>query len=157
SEVQLVTTIEVLSLSNKTRGNFGRKKYLNKQTEILHSQANLVEIDLLRGGEHATAVPRELAETKAGPFDYHVCVHRGDQANLFSVYPIRLEMRLPTIAIPLLPCDPDIALPLQAIFDQAYDTGPYRRGVGYGDDAIIPPLRPEEAEWAKARLASLAH
>src|SRR5262249_36580526 len=33
SEVRLVTSIEVLSLSNKTRGNPGRRKYLNKQEE----------------------------------------------------------------------------------------------------------------------------
>jgi hypothetical protein len=157
SHVQLITSIEVLSLSNKTRGNIGRRKYVSKQEEVLGSQANLVEIDLLRGGEHVTAVPRRLADAKAGPFDYHVCVHRGERANVFLIYPILLEERLPTIEIPLLPQDRDVTLPLQAIFDRAYDAGPYRRGVRYGEDAIIPPLRPEQDQWAKARLAGHLH
>jgi Protein of unknown function (DUF4058) len=45
---RLVTTIEVLSLSNKTSAGDGRALYLQKQREVLRSQVNLVEIDLLR-------------------------------------------------------------------------------------------------------------
>ena len=115
SDVRVVTSIEVLSLANKVRGSVGREKYLSKQREVLTGHVHLVEIDLLRGGEHATAVPRILAHAKAGPFDYHICVHRFNRSNAFFVYPIRLEQRLPTIAIPLLPGDPDIQLPLQTI------------------------------------------
>ena len=44
---RLVTSIEILSLSNKTPGEQGRELYLRKQKEILTSQAHLVEIDLL--------------------------------------------------------------------------------------------------------------
>jgi hypothetical protein len=58
---RLVASIEVLSLSNKTPGAHGRDLYQRKQKEILASQVHLVEIDLLRGGEHTTAVPLELA------------------------------------------------------------------------------------------------
>jgi Protein of unknown function (DUF4058) len=156
SENQLVTVIEILSLSNKTRGNAGRRKYLDKQEEILKSQVHLVEIDLLRGGEHTTAVPRVLADNKAGPFDYHICVRRGDRANVFFVYPILLEERLPAIAIPLLPGDPAVPLSLQSVFDKAYDAGPYRKGVDYNEDAIIPPLPAKKSKWVKARLTASA-
>ena len=45
---RLVTSIEVLSLSNKTPGEQGRELYLRKQKEILAGKAHLVEIDLLR-------------------------------------------------------------------------------------------------------------
>ena len=69
-----MTSIEVLSLTNKTLGSEGRQKYLEKQQEILSGQVNLVEIDLLRGGAHSSAVPLWLAREKAGPFDYHVSV-----------------------------------------------------------------------------------
>ena len=40
---------------------------------------------------------------KAGRFDYHVSVHRFDVPKDIFVYPIRLEQRLPVIAVPLLP------------------------------------------------------
>ena len=148
ADERVVTTIEVLSPANKTPGDHGRDPYLQKQREILDSQTHLVEIDLLRGGMHATAVPLELAFEKAGPFDYHVSIHRFDRSEDFLVYPIRLEERLPEVAIPLLPGDPDVTIDLQAVFDRCYDNGPYRRRVRYAEDAPVPPLRPEQAEWA---------
>src|SRR5690242_11351705 len=51
-EERLVTTVEILSLANKTPGAKGRDLYLRKQQEILESSTHLVEIDLLRGGQH---------------------------------------------------------------------------------------------------------
>ena len=90
-EDRLVTSIEVLSLTNKTLGSEGRQKYLEKQQEILSGQVNLVEIDLLRGGAHSSAVPLWLAREKAGPFDYHVSVRRFDRPGEFLVYPIPLH------------------------------------------------------------------
>ena len=137
-EARLVASIEVLSPANKILGNPGRDSYRAKQREVLAGQTHLIEIDLLRGGEHATAVPRDLAVAKAGAFDYHVCVRRSDRPNIYSVYPIKLEHRLPGIAIPLLPGDPDVRLPLQPIFDRAYDAGPYRRAIDYGESHDHP-------------------
>ena len=152
SDDRLVASIEVVSPATKTLGNPGRETYLAKQREVLAGQAHLVEIDLLRGGSHVTAAPREPALAKAGAFDYHVCVHRFERPNDFFVYPIRLEQKLPGIAIPLLPGDPDVALSLQSVFDRAYEEGPYSRVVRYGEAPILPPLRPEQLEWVKARL-----
>lgn len=145
---RLVTSLEILSLSNKTPGEHGRDLYLQKQRELLRTLSNLVEIDLLRGGVHRTAVPRDQALTRTGPFDYHVCIHRFDDLQRFFVHPIRLEQRLPEIAIPLLPGDPPVPLDLQAVFDHCYDTGPYRRLNLYREGAVVPPLGPEHAEWA---------
>jgi Protein of unknown function (DUF4058) len=152
SEDRLVAAIEVLSPANKTLGNPGRASYREKQRDVLAGQTHLIEIDLLGGGEHTTALPRDLAVASAGVFDYHVCVHRFDRPNIYFVYPIRLEQRLPVIAIPLLSGDPDVPLSLQAVFDRAYDEGPYRRVVFYGEDAIIPTLAADRLEWVKARL-----
>ena len=101
-----------------------------------------IEIDLLRAGEHAIAVPCAIAVGAAGPFDYLVSVHRFDRFEDFVVYPIRLEDACPEIAFPLLPGDPDVTLDLQAVFDRCYDTGPYRRRVRYGEDAIVPRWTP---------------
>jgi len=66
SEKRLVTAIEVLSTSNKARGNPGRELYLKKQAELLSSRVHLVEIDLLHHGEHTLAVPLELARKQCG-------------------------------------------------------------------------------------------
>lgn len=151
-EIRLVSSLEVLSLSNKTPGNPGREQYLNKQREVLDGEVHLVEIDLLRRGTHSSAIPRDLARAKAGAFDYHVSVHRFDRPNDFFIYPIPLEQRLPVIAIPLLPGDPDVPLDLQAVFDRAYEAGPYAREVDYGVDPIVPRLRPDQAKWAAARI-----
>jgi hypothetical protein len=149
---RLVTSLEVLSHANKTPGAHGRDLYLRKQRELLEGQVHLVEIDLLRGGMHATAVPLDEARASCGAFDYHVSVHRFDDLEMFFVYPIRLEDRLPTIAVPLLPGDPPVPLDLRAVFDRCYDAGPYAREVGYGADTLIPPLRPEQEAWAERIL-----
>ena len=150
----VVAVLEILSPSNKTPGDHGRNLYVAKQQETLLSPAHLIEIDLLRAGTHATAVPLELARTKASAFEYHVCVHRSDQFNNFFVYPIKLESKLPVIAVPLLPGDPDVPLDLQAVFDRAYDEGPYDRAVRYDMATVEPALSPQQAEWVKGRLAA---
>lgn len=156
SDDRLVAAIEILSPANKTPGSAGRESYVAKQREILSGETHLIEIDLLRGGTHATAIPEDLVREKTGPFDYHVCVHRFDRPHDFFVYPNRLEQRLPGIAIPLMPGDPDVPLSLQSVFDRAYDEGPYYRVVRYGEAPIIPALRPEQFAWVKARLQSPA-
>jgi len=146
---RLVTIVEVLSLANKTPGAHGRDLYLRKQKEVLESKVHLVEIDLLRAGEHATAVPLERAIRKAGRFDYHACVHRFDSFEDYFVYPILLPQKLPEVAIPLLPGDAPVTVDLQAVFDRCYDTGPYRRRVRYGEVEPEPPLPAEDREWAR--------
>ncbi len=153
-ERQLVTTIEVLSPSNKAPGEHGRDLYIKKQEELLNSHTHLVEIDLLRGGVHSTAVPIERAIHAAGPFDYHVCIHRFHDWEDFHVYPIALHEPLPVISVPLLPQDPQIDLNLQNVFDRCYDGGAYHRVVRYAQDRLEPPLRPEQAEWAKQALCN---
>lgn len=151
---RVVTTIEVLSLSNKTRGEKGQALYLAKQREILASDIHLVEIDLLRGGEHTTPMSLDRLRLKAGTFDYHVSLHRFDRPGQFFIYPWRLEDPLPEIAIPLLPGDGEVPLDLQAVFTRCYDTGPYRRRVVYEPARIVPPLDPQRTEWVKQVLRS---
>ena len=107
---RLVTVIEVLSPANKTPGEQGRDLYLRKQREVLGSKIHLVEIDLLRGGEHTTAIPNEYLVREAAPFDYHVCIHRFDNLEDYFVYPILLSQALPEIAIPLMPGDGEVTI-----------------------------------------------
>ena len=152
---RLIATIEVVSPFNKTPGHEGYDQYRAKQREVLAGQAHLIEIDLLRAGTHVTAVPRDIAMEKAGPFDYHVSVHRFDRPKDYLVYPIRLEQRLPTITVPLLPDDPAVLLDLQAAFNRTYEAGPYRKAIWYAKDPIEPPLRPEQAAWAATKVKAV--
>jgi hypothetical protein len=151
-KTRLVATIEILSLTNKTPGEEGQRLYRRKQLDILRRRVHLVEIDLLRAGRHTTAVALDWAEELTGKFDYHVCVRRFNRFEKFDVYPILMQEKLPTIAIPLLPADGDIEVDLQAIFQRAYDAGPYQRSIDYRTDAIDPPLTSAQETWMRAVL-----
>lgn len=149
---RLVTAIEILSPSNKTPRSPGRKLYLRKQREVFNSKTHLVEIDLLRGGRHTTAVPLDRALLRTGGFDYHVCVHRYDQRRKFFVYPILLQQKLPFLDIPLLKRDGSVSVDLQAVFDRCYDVANYSLRARYEENRPQPALSPEQSEWATQLL-----
>ena len=151
---RVVTSIEVLSLANKTPGSKGWDAYAQKQREVQQGGIHLVEIDLLRGGTHATLVPREeWLRRQGGPFEYHVSVYRAHRPQEGCGYLWRLPELLPEIAVPLLPRHGEVALDLQAVFTRCYDAGPYRRRVRYDDPAqVLPPLDAEQAAWVQECL-----
>ena len=153
-EERLVTVIEILSPTNKATGEGRRDLYVKKQQELITSKVNLIEIDLLRSGEHTTAAPRRRILKKAGPYDYHICVRRFfDEYLNFWLYPILLHEPLPEIEIPLLPDDEPVKVDLQEVFSRCYDAGPYHRRIRYLETAPEPPLTPEQEEWAQGLLA----
>lgn len=149
---RLVTSIELLSHSNKTPGRHGRDLYILNQEEVLESETHLLEIDLLRSGSHTTAVPLEHLRAKAGEFDYHVCLHRFDVFEDYYVYPILLPETLPVVQVPLLPGDGEVELELQAVFERTYMAGPYSREIEYSTEGIVPPLPAEYSEWIRQCL-----
>ena len=151
---RLVTAIEVLSPVNKHSGEKGRDLYLRKQAELLDSQCHLVEIDLLRGGTHTTAVPEDWLRRKVSRFTYHVCSHRFDHFEEFLIYPIQLTDPLPTIGIPLLPDDGEIQVSLQQVFERTYVSGPYRREIDYSEEIPPPKLTTEQVQWVYERVAA---
>jgi hypothetical protein len=153
-ERRLVTAIELLSPSNKASGEKAHGEYRRKQDEVLSAEVNLIEIDLLRGGPHTTAVPRRELQSRCGPCDYHVCLHRFDKPKDYFIYPIQLTERLPTIAIPLLPNIPPVEVPLQSVFERCYDAGPYRLEINYALDPPPPALLPERLAWVRSLLAA---
>ena len=149
---ELVTSIEILSPTNKKPGEDGRGIYRAKQREMLAAEVHLIEIDLLRGGTHTTAVPRQLVERKFGPFDYHACVHRWDDSSRYRVYPIRLSDRLPVIAVPLKAADGYVKLDLQAVFARCYEASGYAKAIDYKRDAPEPAFSAEQAAWVRTIL-----
>lgn len=149
---RLVTVIEVLSPTNKTPGSDGHAKYIQKQREVLSSDVHLVEIDLLRGGEHTVSVPsRRLRPYE--PYDYFVAIRRANQRSHVDAYPIKLRDRLPRIPIPLLEGDSDLAVDLQALIEGVYEAGTYWAALDYRKPPV-PPLAAGDAGWAKARTRS---
>ena len=142
---KIVAVIEVVSPSNKASGP-GRESYLAKQREVLGSTAHLVEIDLLRTGQHVVAVPEWLARRK-GYYDYLVCVNRAygirDQ---YELYLRGVRERLPRVRIPLADGDPDVAMDVQAAVAQVYDGGAYDQRIDC-HAPCRPPLRPADQAW----------
>jgi hypothetical protein len=139
---RLVTSIEVLSPSNKRRGSKGWKKYLRKRQALLLGKANLVEIDLLPGGERMPM----LDPWPASP--YTLLVAREERAPRCRVWPAYFDRPLPTIPIPLSRPDPDLPLDLQPILDAIYERGRYREDIDYAQP-LTPPLSAEQAAWLK--------
>lgn len=149
---RLVASVELLSPSNKRGGSQGRELYLKKQEEMLKGQVHLIEIDLLRGGEHATSIPIEILRQRVPVYDYHVCIHRYDRPLEYLINPFLMQESLPTIDIPLLPEHGTIPVPLQPAFDRCYNGGPYSREINYRTERPVSPLTPEQNAWVRQAL-----
>ncbi len=71
----VVAVIEVLSPVNKLGA--GREQYRKKQLDMLEGDVHLLEIDLLRVGQHTVAVaPASLLSWHGTAWDYVVCLHQ---------------------------------------------------------------------------------
>ena len=141
---KVITVIEFLSPSNK-RAGVGRDKYLEKQQEVLRSDASLVEIDLVRSGQRTLALPAYDIPLE-NRTDYVACVSPGWEHRRRLLYPLPFRKRLPILPIPLRQRESEAALDLQALVDQAYVQGRY-----YDLDYTLPlepPLAPEDVAWA---------
>lgn len=153
----LVTLLEIISPSNKRFGP-DRRTYLLKQREVLESSANLIELDLLRGGirpqENAELIDF-LANLDPHP-DYLVLVNRAwprlGTLTDYELYLIPIMESLPCISVPLRQGQDEIPLDLQYVFNRTYESGPYRRGAVDYEQPPHPPLEGETAAWAEQRL-----
>ncbi len=144
---RVVTVIEVLSPGNKRRGSDAAEKYREKQLEVLQSDVHLVEIDLLRGGEHVVALPEDRLE-EIGPYDQLVVIRRANVRSTVEFYARRMRDRLPRIGVPLLAPDPDASLDLQALVEGVHRAGDYWNLIDYSKPPT-PPLSRGDAAWAR--------
>lgn len=138
---ELVTVLEVLSPWNKT--GRGRTQYLEKREEILASTVNLVELDLLRGGERLPV----RGQLPAGDFYAFVCRRRNRPR--VEVFPWTLKQPLPAIPIPLAPDDDELPLDLQRLFTTTFDRAGYDYALDYRSE-ILPSLDESDRAWAAA-------
>ena len=145
----LVTVIEVLSPVNKLSKE-GRQKYLEKRAELLGNRTNLVEIDLLRAGE-------PLPMTGDAPrSDYRVVVARGWRRPRAYVYPCNVRDPLPDFPLPLQRGEAEPLIPLNATLHALYARARYDLELDYSV-APKPPLRAEDAEWARQLVRMAQH
>jgi hypothetical protein len=141
----VVTVIELHSPSDKRAGR-DRHRYLDKRSLVLASTANLVEIDLLRGGQR---MPVEGLPA----CDYCVVVSRRTERPRAGMWPFALRDPLPNIPIPLLPGEEEPVIALKPVLDRTYDGGGYVYKVY--DGPPDPPLSADDAEWARGILAAV--
>ena len=118
SDRQLVTVLELLSPSNKVEPGWSR--YLDKRSMLLGHPIHLVELDLLEGGHR-------LPQRQPLPVgEYYCFVSRVEQRHRCSVTAWQGTTSIPTVPIPLLAPDNDIASPLQSVFETAFTRGRYQ-------------------------------
>jgi hypothetical protein len=144
-ELRLVTTIEVLSPSNKAFGTEGWYRYQSKRYSALLGGVNLVEIDLLRNGR------RPLMRDPWPESPYALLVGRANQNLRCQVWPAYFDRVLPSLSMPLTTPDADVPLDLQPLIDKVYELSRYGRTIDYRKP-LQPPLTAEEQTWWDARL-----
>ena len=142
---RVVTHIELLSPSNKAKD---RVVYVQKRGLLLRSEANFVEIDLLRGGPR---LPVEGVPDR--PF--YALISRPEQRPQATVWSFGLRDAMPTIPIPLAGDDADVPLDLQAALHETYDRVLYERDPRLYAKAPDPPLSAEDAAWAGAIVSAV--
>ncbi|MCA9952201.1 MAG: DUF4058 family protein [Anaerolineales bacterium] len=144
----VVTLIELLSPTNKVGD--GRSHYLQKQNDLLATDVNLVEIDLLGYGQ-PTVLARNAIITHPRDWRFLINSSRAGQRSRLEFYAIPLSQKLPNCRIPLRPPDADVVLDLTAVFTRTYDIGSYDLLINYSQPPDTP-LRDFEATWLKAHL-----
>jgi hypothetical protein len=138
---EVVTVLELLSPANKRTGE-DRTAYLTKRGEFFASQANFVEIDLLRDGDRMP-----MGNPHPPPADYYVFVSPADRRAESQVWAWNVSAAIPVFPVPLRRKVPPVPLDLRACLERVYEEGRYEDKLNYRTDPV-PPLRAGDADWA---------
>lgn len=144
AERRLVTVIEILSPSNKV--GEGARDYNERRNDLLQTRTHLLEIDLVRTGTRITLME------PVPPAPYYVYLSRTERRPFTLVWAVQLPQRLPTVPVPLLRPDPDVALDVQAALTAAFNLVGYERLIDYTAPPPPPDLSPDESAWLQAQL-----
>lgn len=139
----VVTVIELLSPKNKRPGE-GRIAYLRKRNQVLASVSNLVEIDLLRGGQPP---PMTISHTS----DYRILVSQADRRPSADLYRFDLRQPIPPFPVPLMAGEEAPILELQPLLNRVYEKGRYHLAIDYTQPPI-PPLSEQDQLWVAKLL-----
>ena len=135
---RLVTAIEVLSPTNKTKE---RDRFIAKREDLTRAGVHFLQIDLLLGGRH-------LLTQDVPPHDYNAMLLRDGDPKA-DVWTWSLRDPLPALPVPLAD-DADVTLDLRAALDATYDANRYERFI-YNNITpadLDPPLDDATAAWA---------
>lgn len=139
---ELVTAVELLSPVNKRRGHDAHRAYLRKRRDLLRTDVNLMEVDLLRIGER----PPILTPLPDEP--YFIFLHRGRSKGRVEIWPIPLRQPLPVVPVPLLEPDPDVPLDFNRVMQTIYDRAAYDLVIDYSQPPPWPKrFRSEDWAW----------
>jgi hypothetical protein len=141
---EVVTAIEVLSPTNKIPGE-GRRQYEAKRQHTLHTFTNLVEVDLLRGGE-----PMQMTPVPAA--DYRILVAAGWESPRALLYAFSLRQAIPDVPVPLRQGEQDAVLSVGPILAEVYDRARYDLRLDYRLPPPEPTLSQENAAWVEELL-----
>ncbi len=123
---ELITTLEVLSYSNKKPGK-GRDEYEIKRDQILSTFTTLIEIDLLRAYRPMAMRPTNGFQAS----HYRVLVSRYEQRPRATLYPFSIRDTFPVFPVPLREGEPEPLVELKPLLDGIYDRAQYARRVNY--------------------------
>jgi Protein of unknown function (DUF4058) len=140
----VVTVVEVLSPKNKRSGE-GKQKYDAKRQKILSSDANLVEVDLLRTGD-----PKPVAGGIES--DYRILVSRADRRPAADLYAFNLRDVIPLFPLPLRSQDEEPAINLHELLDTVDREAALDLTIDYTQQPI-PPVSESDFAWIQTLRA----
>ncbi len=141
---RVITVVEVLSPSNKARGD-GRRVYEEKRRTVFDSATSLIEIDLLRGGEPMASYPKTAS-------NYRILVSRGWERPRSLLYPFNLPDPIPAIPVPLQKGEDEPRLALNDLLPRIYDEVRYDLRIDYAAPPPPPGLTGEQSVWLDGLL-----
>lgn len=146
---RVVTVIEVVSPSNK-RGP-GLRTYRRKRRQLLGSNINIVEIDLVRKGNwRALLQPHSCPPKQETPYR-GTLRFASDPAAVYMI-PFQLRQMLPKLPIPLRKDDAPVFLELQPLVNAVYERGRCGQVIDYTQPPPEPALSAEDAAWCDELL-----
>lgn len=145
---EVVTVIEVLSPSNKRAGT-GREQYEKKRADILSSQTNLIEIDLLRAGR---PMPMSVDHSN----HYRMVISRAAQRPRADFFLFSVRDKTPDIPVPLMKEDAEPLLEINQILHELYELSAYDMIIKYERTPLPPAFLDEDLAWIQERVRTFA-
>lgn len=148
AQERIVTTIEILSPANKRSP--GKEAFRQKQGECIAAGINLVEIDLIRGGDFVLTAPEAEVPIKYRE-PYRICIRRLRRPTTAEFFRATFREPLPNIPIPLRAKDRDIVVSLQPLIEDVIRKGRYTH-INYQMPLSDPPLSEADEQWMDSLL-----
>jgi len=136
---RVITAIEVLSPTNKLTKD-GRSSYLKKREQLLGSDTNLVEIDLIRSGEIMPIIAN-IPNT-----DYRILIIRSHCLPSAQLFAFTVRDSIPDFPIPLQKGEAEIEVNLQNLLLGIYQRARFDLTLNYNQKPV-PDLLEKDKEW----------